>query len=242
MSKELPFFKFTATEWLTGDISYESFDIQGLYIAICATYWAKNASITLAKLKQRLSNAKAEQWDCLIKGKYIEVINGRVVIKFLDEQIDELSSIRDKKVAAGRKGGLSKSHKSISSGALAVLKHKEEDKDKEQDKDKEREVFTPSRSDVLLFFKSANDKLDPKHNDNSLKNCAAKFYSYYGSQDWKKSNGQKIQNFSLAVENWLANEKTNKKSETSDVEVAYVPPREVAAAMEKLAKQKTKKL
>ncbi len=72
MSKELPFFKFTATEWLTGDISYESFDVQGLYIAICATYWAKNASITLAKLKQRLSNAKAEQWECLIKGKYIE--------------------------------------------------------------------------------------------------------------------------------------------------------------------------
>ena len=39
MSKELPFFKFNSTQWLTGNISYETFHIQGVFIKLCAEYW-----------------------------------------------------------------------------------------------------------------------------------------------------------------------------------------------------------
>jgi hypothetical protein len=35
MAKNFPFFKFVATEWLTGDIVYEEFSTQGLFINIC---------------------------------------------------------------------------------------------------------------------------------------------------------------------------------------------------------------
>jgi ribosomal protein L12E/L44/L45/RPP1/RPP2 len=233
MSKELPFFKFTATEWLTGDISYEPFEIQGLYIAICATYWAKNGSVTLAKLKQRLSSAQAEHWECLIAGKYIEIVNGRIVIKFLDEQIDELSSIRDKKVAAGRLGAAARVFKHRSSTAQAPLKHKDKEEDKEEDKDEESGI---TRESIFSFFLTS--KVDKQLKANRLKSESDKFYNYYGSQNWRKANGQKITNMQLAVDHWLSNlnEKHEKQAESI---VTYVPPREVAAAMEKLANQKS---
>lgn len=136
MSKELPFFKFTSNEWLTGDINFEDYEIQGLFIAVCATYWSKDCSITLPKLKQRLSNAKDEQWQCLIDGGYIKVTKDNVSIAFLDEQIQELSEQRNKRVEAGRKGGQA-SVKQRLSNAKPKVKHKDIDKDIEVDKEKE---------------------------------------------------------------------------------------------------------
>ena len=143
MSKELPFYKFTANEWLTGDICFESFDVQGLFISVCATYWSKDCSITLSRLKQRLSNASEEQWQCLIDGGYIKVDKDNVSISFLDEQMSELSEQHRKKVEAGRKGGEA-SAKQRSSNAQATVKHRdiEVEVDKDVEVDKEHKLIT----------------------------------------------------------------------------------------------------
>ena len=58
MSKELPFFKFNATEWITGNISYESFEIQGAFISVCAEYWNRNNCLTIEEAKLRLRNSE----------------------------------------------------------------------------------------------------------------------------------------------------------------------------------------
>lgn len=135
MAKELPFFKFHSNEWLTGDITFEPYDIQGVFIHVCSTYWSQDCSITLARLKKRLSNVKEEQLQCLIDGGYIKVFNQEEVrISFLDEQINELSEQHKKKVEAGRKGGLAKSKQRLSN-AKATLKHIDIEVDKEVDKD-----------------------------------------------------------------------------------------------------------
>lgn len=149
MAKELPFYKFTATEWLTGDIYFEDFDVQGLFISVCATYWAQDCDITLSRLKQRLSNASAEQWQRLIDGNYIKVKNDVVSIKFLDEQIKELTDQHKKKVDAGRKGGQASVKQRLST-AKATLNHK--DIDIEEDKEKDKELSL--ESDFDLFFKA----------------------------------------------------------------------------------------
>lgn len=148
MAKELPFYKFTATEWLTGDIYFEDFDVQGLFISVCATYWAQDCNITLSRLKQRLSNASSEQWQRLIDANYIKVKNDVVSINFLDEQIKELTEQHKKKVEAGRKGGQA-SVKQRLSNAKPKVKHIDIDIEKEEE---EEDISLETEFDI--FFKA----------------------------------------------------------------------------------------
>ena len=53
MAKNFPYFKFTATEWLTGDIVYESLELQGLFINVCAVYWQRDGKLTIEDLIKR---------------------------------------------------------------------------------------------------------------------------------------------------------------------------------------------
>lgn len=139
MSKELPFFKFHSNEWLTGDIVFEPYDIQGVFIHVCSTYWSQDCSIDIARLKKRLSNVKEEQWQCLIDNGYIKVNSkGDVSISYLDEQINELGEQHKKKVEAGRKGGLASSKQRLSS-AKPKVKHIDIEVDKEQEQEQEQE-------------------------------------------------------------------------------------------------------
>lgn len=39
MAKDLPYFKFIVNEWITGDITLEDLNVQGLFINLCAWYW-----------------------------------------------------------------------------------------------------------------------------------------------------------------------------------------------------------
>lgn len=160
MAKELPFFKFTSNEWLTGDINFESFEIQGLFISVCSTYWSKDCNITLTKLKQRLSNASSEMWQSLIDGGYIKVEKDIVRISFLDEQMFELSEQHRKKVEAGRKGGKA-SVKQRLSKAKASVKHKDID----IEKDIEEDLLTPTPFDVFWKAYGKNVGLVPSQRE-----------------------------------------------------------------------------
>lgn len=56
MAKNFPYFKFIATEWLTGDIVYEDFDTQGLFINICALYWQRDGKLSIDDITRRYKN------------------------------------------------------------------------------------------------------------------------------------------------------------------------------------------
>ena len=125
MSKELPFFKFNATEWITGNISYEPFELQGAFISVCAEYWNRNNNLTIDEAKLRLRNAAIV--DILIEKNYLKTKKNKIVIKFLDKEREEIESKRLKLSESGRKGGLSRAKASLKQGSSI----KEEDKDKE---------------------------------------------------------------------------------------------------------------
>ena len=127
MAKELPFFKFNVGEWLTGNISYEAYELQGVFIKICAEYWNRSNELTVDDAKRRIN--KPELIDELIQKKYLKVKRNKIFIFFLDQERKDILAKSLKLSEAGRKGGLSK--------AKARLKHK--DKDIEVDKDKEIE-------------------------------------------------------------------------------------------------------
>ena len=125
MSKELPFFKFNATEWITGNISYEPFELQGAFISVCAEYWNRNNCLTIAEAKLRLRNS--DLVDKLIEKKYLKTKKEKLVISFLDNEREEISAKRLKLSESGRKGGLSKAKASLKQGSSI----KEEDKEEE---------------------------------------------------------------------------------------------------------------
>jgi hypothetical protein len=132
MSKELPFFKFNATEWITGNISYESFELQGAFISVCAEYWNRNNTLTIEEAKLRLRNS--ELIEKLIEKNYLKTKKTFLVISFLDLERKEISAKRLKLSESGRKGGLSKAKATLKQGSSII----EVDKDKEIDSIKDR--------------------------------------------------------------------------------------------------------
>lgn len=181
MAKELPYYRFTVSEWLNDDISIESYEMKGVFIDICAWYWFKDCSIDLATLKKRFKDA-AELIDQLIESGIIKVLSDQSIeIKFLNEQFDLLSEKRNNHVNAGRAGGLKRS-----SNAKATLKqrssYKDKDKDNNKDKDKDKSVVPPSLSEVKTFFKA-----------NEYESAGAeKAYHWYNDRNWINSKGKPV--------------------------------------------------
>ena len=138
MSKELPFFKFNATEWITGNISYESFELQGAFISVCAEYWNRNNQMTIEEAKLRLRNS--EMVDLLISKSYLKTKKNNLVISFLDLEKQEISAKRLKLSESGRKGGLSKAKATLKQGSSNI------------DKDKEEEVYIGEKTLTKLKF------------------------------------------------------------------------------------------
>lgn len=122
MAKELPFFRFNTGEWLTGNISYESFDLQGAFVKSCAEYWNRENVLTMQELSLRLNNV--DLLKKLIEKGYLKVKSGKISISFLDE---ERKSILDKHLKlseSGRKGGLSSAEARLKQGSSIKIKSK----------------------------------------------------------------------------------------------------------------------
>jgi len=101
MAKEIPYFKFFIGEWANGDITCESYEAQGIFINICSIYWAK-----VGKLTERYIRKKFKSDDTineLIEAEIIKVKDGKVIINFLDEQLQEDQLLRRVKSNGGKK-------------------------------------------------------------------------------------------------------------------------------------------
>ena len=72
MSKELPFFKFNATQWLTGNINYETYHTQGVFIKACAEYWNRSNDLTIDDLNLRINEAETIKY--LIEKDYLKLV------------------------------------------------------------------------------------------------------------------------------------------------------------------------
>lgn len=125
MAKELPYFRFTASEWLNDDISLESYELKGLFADICAYYWTQDCDCTLDRLKKKFSNAIILLQQ-LVESDIIKHENkhDKIKIDFLLTQYDLLSEKRKLRQDAGSKGG----------NAKAMLKQKDSYKDKDNNK------------------------------------------------------------------------------------------------------------
>ena len=101
MAKELPYFKFQPSEWVTGDITLCSMEAQGLFINLCCYYWMKDCSISLSNAQQRFSNCITSFEELQNNEIFMVNTNGDIVIAFLDEQMEKFEDISIKRSKSG---------------------------------------------------------------------------------------------------------------------------------------------
>jgi hypothetical protein len=101
MAKGFHYFKFIATEWLTGDICFEDYELQGIFINVCAIYWQRNGDVSFEDLQKRLKTDRLN----LLCDRFISVNEGKISIEFLDEQLIDAGHISKVNSENGAKGG-----------------------------------------------------------------------------------------------------------------------------------------
>jgi len=104
MSKRLPYFKFYVNEWLTGDITLEDENVQGVFTNVCAFYWSKECDVEIDLFMKRFKKNKTEI-DTLIKSNIIKIKNKKIRINFLDEQNGDRNTQKEVNKSNGKKGG-----------------------------------------------------------------------------------------------------------------------------------------
>jgi len=135
MAKNFPYFKFIATEWLTGDIVYENFDVQGLFINVCALYWQRDGKLSIEDVSKRYKNEELIQ---SLSGRFFLVNDGFISIGFLDEQLVDANHISKTNSENGKKGAekrrqLANAKRTLSE-TLANFSKEEEEENKNKNK------------------------------------------------------------------------------------------------------------
>lgn len=119
MAKELPYFKFDCSEWISGNITLEDFQTQGVFINICAYYWFKSGCLKTSEIKPRLK-CKQSIIDTLFENGHMKADGDFVKISFLDEQFEERGHISVKNSNNGSKGGAPKGNKNAQKNKPSV--------------------------------------------------------------------------------------------------------------------------
>lgn len=142
MAKNFPYFKFIATEWLTGDIMFEDYELQGIFINICALYWHRDGEINVEELTKRLKTNRI----LALKERFLNIDDkGFISIKFLDEQLVEANHISKVNSENGKKGANAKRNKATAKRPLSETKQiKEEQEEEEEQKQEPKEDFVSS--------------------------------------------------------------------------------------------------
>jgi hypothetical protein len=215
MAKNFPYFKFTATEWLTGDIVYESLELQGLFINVCALYWQRDGKLTIEDLIRRYKN---ESLINELIDRYIWNEQRNIFIKFLDEQLIEANHISKVNSENGKKGAEAKRNKANAkrplndSKAILSKEEKEEEINKNKNKNKIKEFVFLSESEL--------NKLNEDFASHEVEWMLNKL------NDYKASTGKKYKSDYAAINMWVkdafrkAKVDFIKDNNTSEVRVA----------------------
>jgi hypothetical protein len=140
MAKDLPYFKFITAEWLTGNIAHEPFEVQGLFINICALYWQRNG--VLEKDDVVLRFKKKNLIDKLSGRFFFE--SGRFIrIAFLDEQLTDRQSLSETNKNNGQKGGRPKKTETKADTKANETNKEKRREEKEKNKKREEEMVFP---------------------------------------------------------------------------------------------------
>jgi len=215
MAKELPWFKFLVSEWTDGDITLEDYEVQGLFINICAYYWSNECEITLKKVRKKFKDAPDESFESLLASEVLKIgLDDLITINFLDEQRDERLKKSDQNAENGKKGGRPRKQKETEIKPLPLesltepeakqkaLREEEIRKDKKKkeesngDKPPHKQFIKPTPEEILSYMleKGLERKVAEKESEG--------FFNYYESINWRVGKS-KMSKWKSSVSGWI---------------------------------------
>ena len=202
MSKQIPYFKFYTSEWLTGDITLESYKTQGFFINLCAYYWSERCDLTQEKMQKRFKNCKVLTQKFLVLN-LIEIKNDKIRIKFLDDQWASSEIIKAKNRINGAKGGRPKKTQSVSDPFILANPNESHSKDKDKDRIKKdnKKSFPPTLEEVNAYCLKRKNSVDPQM-----------FLDHYEANGWMRGK-TKIKSWEACVRTWEKNTIANKQDD-----------------------------
>jgi hypothetical protein len=184
MAKNFPYFKFVVSEWMTGDIVFETLATQGLFINICSLYWQRDGDLSINDINKRYKNP-TELNDLI--NRFIIVENDLIAIKFLDEQlidaghISKINSDKGKK-SAEKRAAVKQQFNNGSTDVQPIPTKKRKEKKIRIKEEKEEEI----KLETITSYFIENGYSDL---------IAKKFFDYYSVSNWKDGKGNKVKNW-----------------------------------------------
>jgi len=148
LMKELPYFKFYSTEWMTGKIVFESLELQGLFINICALYWKNGGVLKISEIEQRY---KKKTLIAKLTDRFFSVNDGFISISFLNEQLIERQEVSKKNSQNGSKGGRPSSEEKKANANPNESDHKPKKSNKELEEERELEEELINENKIFSF-------------------------------------------------------------------------------------------
>jgi hypothetical protein len=192
MAKNFPYFKFFPTEWMTGDIVFEDFETQGLFINICALYWQRNADLSIEDINKRF---KYPSKLANLTDRFISLSEDKILIKFLDEQLVDAGHISKTNSLNGSKGGRPKGAKTLSKKPTAN-RPQSETKAKKSKEEEEKEINITYEE--FLNYAKTIDIYKP-----TLDYAIKSKYLSWVENNWFDGNGKKIINWKSTLRNTM---------------------------------------
>lgn len=173
---------------MTGNIVYESFSTQGLFINICALYWQRDGILSIAEINKRYKNP-SELSD--LKEHFFTVENDLISIKFLDEQLIDANHISKVNSQNGSLGGRPKKSETKPTALRPISESKaklsKEKKSKEEVNKRKEKNNIPAWIEFLTY----GLEKEPSVDHSALKNK----YDAWIANDWKDGNDRVIVNW-----------------------------------------------
>jgi hypothetical protein len=202
MAAELPYFKFEPGEWQSGMIQLCSLESKGLFIELCCLYWTRLGDLPYALALQKLCHGNATLLQELENNQIYEIEGSNIIIKFLNEQLNEFQETSKKRAKAANKRWSKANEMQVHSKSNAIR----EDKSREDKKtiDERKEDFKK----ILTPFKD--------HYSSDILNDFYGYWTEYGPRD-KKMRFEKEKSFdpTRRLQTWSRNESIFKQKNGS---------------------------
>jgi len=206
---EKPWFKFTATNWLSGSIQLLNDAEMGTYINLLAMIWKEGGSIELNNIlsrKLRIDHATA----CDRIKSYCEldilVCEGDILsVKFLSDQLDGLKEVSRKNSENAKKRW---GNKGVPMRQDANKKRKEEKR--EDKKTKAKKAFVPPTYQEFLKYCT----------DEGFSNIAERAFKGYEEGDWHDAQGKKVLRWKQKLQNgWFKSENKDTNNQQNEPQI-----------------------
>jgi len=218
MAKGLPYFKFTPSEWLTGEICFEDLETQGLFINICAWYWQRDGVLTVSDILKRYNKPTA--FDSL-SSRFLNIENDTIKIAFLDEQLIERNHTSKVNSKNGSKGGRpkTKEEKPTAFISLNETKANENPIRKEEEENKNKNLMVNGKLvhwDLFYNYAKSIKEFYKPELDYSLKTI----YTEWSELDGHLASGRQIKEWKKTLRNTMPHLKPVVK-EVEETETEY---------------------